>query len=72
MPSESRTYTQEVSRGKGIDDADTESSKGILTQGAAIHRVQEFIVAYEDAKSNASTRNDVEAQPTMNIVAETI
>lgn len=72
LPSESHIYTKEVSRGDGNDDADTESSKGILTQGPAIHRVQEFTVAYEDAKSNSSTRNDVEAQPVMKTVAEAL
>ncbi|KAF4609614.1 hypothetical protein G7Y89_g15841 [Cudoniella acicularis] len=65
LPSETRcTYTREVSHDRGMDDADTESSKGIVTHGAAIHRVQQFNVTYEDAQSNSSTRDDVEAQPT--------
>lgn len=66
LPSERRyTCTREVSTGRGIDDVDTESSKGIVTHGGAIHRVQEFNLAYVDAKSNASTKNDVEAQLTI-------
>lgn len=63
LPSETRcTGTGEVSHDRGMEDTDTESSKGIVTHSAAIHRVQEFTVAYEDTQSNASTRNDVEAQ----------
>jgi hypothetical protein len=66
LPSERRyTATPEVSHPGGIDDTDTESSKGIVRHHSAIHCVQEFNLTYEDAKSNASTRNDVEAQLTM-------
>jgi hypothetical protein len=48
-----------------MGETDTESSKGILTHSAAIQRVQEVKVVFEDRQSNASTGNGIEAQLTM-------
>jgi hypothetical protein len=68
LSSKTHKRTWEVSHGRGVHDADTESTKGGLTNGTTINYVQEFSVAYEDAESSASTRNDVEAQITIKTV----
>ena len=67
LPSKTHTSTCEVLHGRGVNNAGTQSSKGGLTHGTAINCAQEFSVAYEDAESSTSTRNDVEAQVTIKL-----